>query len=176
MLNSASALNVDSELNGCHEASNLLLYRHLRSIYTYLHRSSNVMRWREFLQIPKRHRRTRSEARSGTGSIEGQGGVEVPRLTESTPDLRIGSSILPTPTLLAPHDQGLNGRQTTLPRGIHLTYFHATQTPTPFPIQLYSSPPGTKAASRKFQITPPNREQYPRVNPTGSPPHTPLLS
>jgi len=74
------------------------------------------MKWREFLRAPKKHRRTQSNARSEVGSIEGQGGVDlaVPRPAESTPDLRIGSSALPTSNTLTPRGQESNGMETTL--------------------------------------------------------------
>jgi len=96
------------------------------TIYNLLHQStptSNVMKWRKFLHIPKKHRRERSKARSEIGSVEGQSGVDlaVPRPTESTPDLGIGASTLSTSSPLVPRDQELNGRQTTLSWVILLT-------------------------------------------------------
>jgi len=74
------------------------------------------MKWREFLRAPKKHRRTQSKARSEVGSIEGRGGLDlaVPRPAESTPDLRIGASNLPTSSTLTPRDQEPNGMGTTL--------------------------------------------------------------
>jgi len=93
------------------------------AFYTSLHRPNNVMKWREFLHIPKRHRRARSKARSEIGSVEGQSGADlaVPRPTESTPDLGIGTSTLSTSSPSVPRDQEPNGRQTTLSWVILLT-------------------------------------------------------
>ena len=89
------------------------------------------MKWREFLHIPRKHRRTRSKARSEVGSIEGQSRVDlaVPRPTESTPDLRIGASALPTSNPLTPRNQESNGRQTTSSRAIYLTHFSRNTDP-----------------------------------------------
>jgi len=93
------------------------------AIYTSQHPSSNVMKWRKLLRVPKKLHRAQSEARSEIGSVEGQGGADLtaPRPAESTPDLRIGTSTLPTSSPLVPRDQESNGMQTTLSQTIHLT-------------------------------------------------------
>ena len=71
------------------------------------------MRLRDLLCIPKSHRRAQSEPRNKIGPIEAQGrvGFATPRPTESTPDLRVGGSILPVPSPLAFHAQESNGMQ-----------------------------------------------------------------
>jgi len=93
------------------------------AIYTSQNPSSNVMKWRKLLRVPKKLHRAQSEATSETGSAEGQGGVDltVPHHTESTPDLRIGASALPTSSPLIPRDQESNGTQAALSQTIHLT-------------------------------------------------------
>lgn len=76
---------------------------------------------RDFLPLPKSHRRTRSEARSEIGSVENPGEVDlvVPRPTESTPDLGIGaSSTPPTYSPTTPRNQEPNGTQTASPEAI----------------------------------------------------------
>jgi len=69
------------------------------------------MKLPKFLRLPKSHRRARSKAGSEIGSIEGQSEADLaaPRPTESTPDLQIGTSTLPTPSPLVPHNQESNG-------------------------------------------------------------------
>ena len=68
------------------------------------------MKFLNFLCLPKSKRRARSKARSEIGPIESQSGVGlVPRHAESTPDLRIDTSTLPTPSPLTPRDQEANG-------------------------------------------------------------------
>lgn len=57
------------------------------------------MKWRKYLPVPKKHRRTRSEARSGAGSViedSSDAGLVTLRPTGSAPDLSVGASILPT--------------------------------------------------------------------------------
>ena len=80
------------------------------------------MKWRKLLHVPKKLHRARSEARSEIGSIEGQGGVDltVPRRSESTPDLQIDTSALPTSSPFVSRDQESNGTQTGLSQTIHL--------------------------------------------------------
>ena len=65
----------------------------------------------KFLHLPKSLRRNRSKARSEIGPIEGQNEAEpaAPRPTESTPDLRTGTSDLLTPRPLTPRGQESNG-------------------------------------------------------------------
>ena len=85
----------------CHEPSHLLSHRHL-------HRPRGNMKLPKFLRLPIGHRRNRSKARSEIGPIEGQTDVDpvVLHPTESAPDLRAGTSILPT---ASPRDQKSNG-------------------------------------------------------------------
>ena len=74
-------------------------------------RNSYKMGLREFLSIPKLRSRTKSKARSEIGLIEGPSTVDPPepRLTGSTPDLRIGSSASATQSPLTSPDQGSEG-------------------------------------------------------------------
>jgi len=69
------------------------------------------MKLPKFLRLPKSNRRARSKARSEIGSIEGQSEADIatPHPTESTPDLQIGTSTLPTPSPLIPRNQELDG-------------------------------------------------------------------
>ena len=69
------------------------------------------MKLPKFLHIPKFHRRTRSKARSEISPIESQSEADLATLrpTESTPDLRIGTSTFPTLSPLIPRDQESNG-------------------------------------------------------------------
>ena len=93
-----------ARMNECHEASYLLSRHHL-------HQLNDKMKFPKFLRLPKGHRRARSKARSEIGPIEGQNEADpaTPRPIESTPDLRIGTSTLPTPGPLTLHDQESNG-------------------------------------------------------------------
>jgi hypothetical protein len=118
-----SALSVGSKWNESHEADYPLSSHHLHLIYTNLHRPSDNMKWRDFLSIPKKHRRTRSKARSELDPIEAssEADLAVPRPTESTPDLRIGTSTLPTPDPLISGDQKPSGMRATAFQTIHLT-------------------------------------------------------
>ena len=90
--------------NKRHEANYLLSHHHL-------HRLSDKMKLPSFLRLPKSYRRKRSKARSDIGPIEGQSEPDptVPRPTESTPDLRTGTSLLPMPSSSTPDDHGSNG-------------------------------------------------------------------
>ena len=69
------------------------------------------MKLPKFLSPLKRHRRQRSKARSEISPTEVQCEVDpaVPRPTESTPDLHIGTSTPPTPSPLTARDQESNG-------------------------------------------------------------------
>jgi len=110
---------------------------------TPVHRPRNEMKWRNFLTIPKKHRRARSGAKSEVGSLKDPSAVDLvaPRPTESTPDLRIGTSAFPMPSPLTSHDQQSNGMQTAISWTIHLTVILSpTQTPTRFPIKSYLLP------------------------------------
>ena len=101
----AARLGVGSERNGRHEVG-CLLSRH------HLHRLGDKMKLLNFLCLPKSHRRARSKTRNDQDSLteghESGAGLAVPRPTESTPDLRVGTSNLPTPSPLTPHDQESN--------------------------------------------------------------------
>jgi len=116
------------------------------AIYISQHPSSNVMKWRKLLRVPKKLHRAQSEARSEIGSAEGQGGVDltVPRPTESTPDLRIGTSALPTFSPLVPRDQESNGTQAALSQTIHLTALFTQYRPPhrlrPLPVRSRKRP------------------------------------
>ena len=98
------ALIVSSKWNKNHGASRLLSHHHLR-------RPNGKMKLPKFLRIPKFHRRTRSKARSEISPIEGESEADlaVPRPTESTPDLRTGTSTFPTPSPLVPRDRKSDG-------------------------------------------------------------------
>jgi len=84
---------------------------------------------RDLLCVPKINRRTRSEARSDIGPIEGQSEAVpvVPRPSESTPDLGIGVSTSPTSSPLTSRDQETNGNQTASSQMVHLTIFCVTE-------------------------------------------------
>jgi hypothetical protein len=118
-----SALSVGSKWNEGHEANYPLSPHHLHLIYTNLHRPSDNMKWRNFLPIPKKHGRTRSKARSEIDPIEASSEADLaaPRPTESTPDLRIGTSTLPTPDPPISGDQKPSGTRATAFRTIRLT-------------------------------------------------------
>jgi len=70
------------------------------------------MKLPKFLRLPEKYRRARNKAGSEIGPIEGQSEANpaTPRPTESTPDLRIGTSTLPTLSPLAPRDKESNGK------------------------------------------------------------------
>ena len=79
---------------------------------------------RDFLSLPRKDRRARSEARSDVGPAAGSGEVDlvVPRPAESSPDLRIGSSTSPSPSPLTSRSgQESNSTSTALFRVISLT-------------------------------------------------------
>jgi len=89
----------------CHEADHLLSHHHL------IRQSTPTMEWRDFLPAPKKHRRARSGARTEVGSLKDPSDADLvaPRPTESTPDLRVGTSTLPMPSPLTSRDQESNG-------------------------------------------------------------------
>jgi hypothetical protein len=95
-----------------------LIVCHRSTIYISLHRPSDNMglrdRLRDFLRLPQKDR-ARSETRSEMGSIEGPNETNpmVPRPTESTPDLRIRASTLPTSSPLTPRDLESSGTRAT---------------------------------------------------------------
>ena len=98
------ALSIGSEWNEATRPA--VCYRTI--IYT---EKNDKMKLPKFLRLPKFHRRTRSKARSEIGPIEGQGEPDptVPRPTESTPDLRIGTSTLPALGPSTPRDENSGG-------------------------------------------------------------------
>ena len=115
----APALNLGPEWNLCHEADHLLSHHHLRQSTP----TRNEMGWRDLLRVPKKHRRARSEVRSEVEYLKDTSDVDLvgSRPTESTPDLRIGSSTLPTPSPLTSRNQNSNGTRAIISRTIHLT-------------------------------------------------------
>ena len=80
------------------------------------------MERRKFIPLRKDYR-PRSKARSEASDIEDPMQVDpaVLRPTESTPDLGIGPSTLPTSGPLTPHDSEPDGMRATLFRTTHLT-------------------------------------------------------
>ena len=99
-----SALSVDPKWDECHEVCHPLSDHHL-------HRPSDDMKLPKFLRLPKIHGRARSKTRSEIGPIGDQSGADltIPRPgTESTPNLQIGTSNLPTPSPLTSRDQESN--------------------------------------------------------------------
>ena len=73
-------------LNGSHEA---------QCNRTTISPIQHDMGIRDFLRIPRKHRRARSEARNEANTVEGRP-VDLAALPHSQPDLGIGSSISPT--------------------------------------------------------------------------------
>jgi len=94
-------------------------FHYQTAIYAGLHGASDNMGLRDFFCRPPKNRRAPNKAQSVAGSIEG-GQFGLVTLPHSEPDLRIGSSILPTPAPSTPRG-GSNGMRTTTPRVIHLT-------------------------------------------------------
>jgi hypothetical protein len=96
------------------------------AIAHHLRRSSDNMGLRDglrdFLSLPRKDRRARSEARSEAGPIAGPGGVDlvVQRPTESSPDLRIAPPTLSTPSPSTSRNQESNGMPTILFRLIRI--------------------------------------------------------
>ena len=105
-------------------------------------RNSYKMGLREFLSIPKLRRRTKSKARSEIGPIEGPSTVDPPepRLTGSTPDLRIGSSASATRSPLTSPGQESEGMKSYPSRMIHLKTFLPCNTDGSNPNQLQPAP------------------------------------
>jgi hypothetical protein len=89
-----------------------------------LRRSSDDMGLRDFLGLPKRHRRKESKARSEIGPNEGTGEVDLvlPRPTAgSAPDLQIGTSTSTTTGPSTTRGQEPNGTQSFSSRFMCLT-------------------------------------------------------
>jgi len=146
------------------------------TIYAGLYRLRDDMKWRDFLSVPKKIRRTRSAARNEVGSPgrPSEADLVVPRPTKSTPDLGVDTSALPTPSSLIPHDNKSNGTQTVVSRMIHLTtLFRATQTPVSFPTKSHPFPEEAKATARNLWVTPLTQGKHRKANRAGAPPHTP---
>ena len=103
-------VQVRGESHESHVSIYLPLPHHLRRI-------SHNMGLREFLGIPKRHRRKHSKARSEIGPTEGTDEVDPAplRLTSgSTPDLQISASISTSPGPSTAGDQRSNGMQSVM--------------------------------------------------------------
>jgi len=101
------------------------------------------MKWRNFLPVPKKHRRARSGARSEVGSLKGPSDVDLvaPRPAESTPDLRVGPSTGPMPSPLTSHNQETNGTWIFIFRMIHLLqHFSCNTDPRSVSDQILSVP------------------------------------
>ena len=114
--------------------------------------TSDEMGLRDLLSRLRKSRRAQSKARSEDPTEAS--GLVVPRPTESTPDLGIGPSTLPTSNPLVSHDQeASNSKQTTSFLTLHLTLFHPTQT-TSFPTLHNLSP--ERAIIRNPGIVPPS--------------------
>ena len=79
--------------NGTDATSPTISYH--STIYASLRRPSDNMKLRDLFCRPPKHRRTRNEVQSVANSIRGSR-VDLATLPHSEPDLRIGSSILPT--------------------------------------------------------------------------------
>ena len=71
-------------------------------------RSNDTMGIRDFLRIPRKHRRARSEARNEANPVGGRP-VDLAGLPHSQPDLGIGSSILPTSVPPTPQNREPSG-------------------------------------------------------------------
>ena len=112
------------------------------------------MKLPKFLRLPKSHRRAQSEPRDEIGPTGAQGGVgpATPRPMESTPDLRVGDSILPVLSLLAFHDQESDGMQVPSPWKIHLTsLFYNTGKPL-----VSDQPPPVLNTGQNIRLEPSN--------------------
>ena len=139
--------------NATRSALSYLLSNH------HLRQFNSKMKLPKFLRPPRGRRQTRRAAGSEISLVEGQSEADPAALrpTESTPDLRIGTSILPVPGPLAPHNQESSGMETISLRLIHLSLsLCITQTPT----------------RRSLPAPPLTQEQHPGENRIGSPPRT----
>ena len=148
------------------------------TIHASLHRPRDEMKWRDFLPLPKKHRRARSGARSEVGSLKAPSDVDLPvapRPTESTPDLRIGTSALPMSSPLAPRDQEPKGEQTIISWTIHLTALFTQQISAWFPIKSYPflEEIKTMVTAQNSQVVLSTKRPHLRANRAGAPPHMP---
>ena len=171
-----SALSVCSKWKESHEANHPLSLHHL-------HRPNDNMGLRDsvrnFLSLPRKDRRARSEGRNEVGPTADPGGVGsgVPRPTESSPDLRIGPPTLPTPSPSTSRDQESNGTSTDLFRMIHLTTLRATQTATSILVKSGPFSKADKANTRYPQmIRLPTQVQHTKTSRVGNPPRIPQPS
>ena len=71
----------------------------------HLHRPCDSMGFRDFLCLPQKRRRARSQVNAGTDGEQ----VDLATLPRSEPDLRIGSSIRPTAVPSTPQNLESNG-------------------------------------------------------------------
>ena len=128
--------------NGIRATRPTICYR--STIYTNLRRLYDQMRWRDFLSIPKKNRRTRSKAASEVSSLKGPSAVDLvaPRPTESTPDLRVGASTLPTSSPSTSRGQESNGMQMIISQVTHLTALFSHNTDPSLISSQYLSVPG----------------------------------
>ena len=88
---------------------------HTSAAVHHPYRKSDDMGLRDFLRLPKFDRRKRSKARSEIGNAN-EDGPPVQRPTESTPDLRIGTSTSPP----IPRSSGSNNMRAVSSQAIHL--------------------------------------------------------
>lgn len=134
--------------------------------------ASDNMGLREFLNIPKLHRRKRSKARSDIGPSEdtlGQGNLGVARPTESTPDLQTSATTSTTPGPPTVRGQESNGMQVVCLQTIHLTALFCTlQIVPPFLISPVPLPAKNQPRLSDPQLPRSNKVQAVKTNQTGS--------
>ena len=134
---------------------------------------SSLRNMRKFIPMKKDNRRARSEARTEAGSIGDPMVVGSPgalRPTESTPDLGVGPSTLPTSGPPVSGDQESNSAQTCFFLVIHLTALSCpTQATTPPPISSDRFSNQEKEIARTPQTTSLIQEQRLRAGRSSSP-------
>jgi hypothetical protein len=146
--------------------------------------STPTQRRYEVTKVPSSTKKPSSVAKQARSEIapidenQSEADPTTPRPTESTPDLRIGTSTLPTSSPLTPRDQESNGMQTILSRTTHLSTPLSRNTDpdtasNQVPICSRKRP---KPASRNPQIMPLTQEQHLGAHRIGSPPHMPQPS
>jgi len=116
------------------------------SYRTTIYRPRSEMKWLNFLTVPRKHRRARSGARSEVGSLDSgpsDADLVAPRPTNSTPNLRISASTMPTPSPSTSRSQESNGTQTNIFRMIHLTTLFSCNTDPHSVSDQILSVPGT---------------------------------